>query len=55
VRGDSRRLLSGHDAIVERLRYFEVERMGLKEPSRDRLRQVVSRLRQLELPRLEAD
>lgn len=38
------------DAIVERLRDIEVEHMGLKEPSHDRLREVVHRLRQLNLP-----
>ena len=43
---------SADDVIVEHLRRIETERMGLDEPSRDRLRAVVARLRQLELPTL---
>ena len=43
---------SADDVIVEHLRRIETERMGLDEPSRDRLRGVVARLRQLKLPTL---
>ncbi len=43
---------SADDPIVEHLRRIETERMGLKEPLRDRLLEVVAKLRQLELPHL---
>ena len=42
------------DTIVEHLRRIETEWMGLQEPSRTRLREVVARLRQLRLPGLGA-
>ena len=43
------------DVIVEHLRRIQTEHMGLKEPTRLRLQQVVDRLRNLNLPKLGAN